>query len=766
MVDVLKIFNVGDKIRVGNVNDGGYVIPKIVLEDSKSLFSYGINDDIGFDEHYIKLTNKKVYGYDHTIDGISTQYPDNFTLYYEGLSSKKTDKTDNFLNHYKNLNINDRVLLKIDVEGCEYEYFEGTDIFEISKITNCVVIEFHSLNKPEIWNRFLNIIKNLNEYYKICHIHGNNWSPIFNFNYNEEIFDFPEVIEITFINKDMVKFCEVDLNYYPTEFDNPNKFNEQELNYDIFNLNNFNDIKNYEDIKIHTYKDLDNFKQNDNDNIPKLIFRTGKYKLSELPHEVRRSYQIELMCNPEYKLFYFDDDDCLKFIEDFGDSDLIESYKLLIPTAFKADLWRYLILYVYGGIYLDFTHKPIVDYNYIIKDKKDIFVKDIVENEHMFSGIYNAFMCSTPKNTIFKNALSISVDVIKNKKKYRHPLDYTGCMILHKSYELERNLNDLEYQYIHFHSDNTGIVVDIKTDKKIINCRSKNHYSILYNDNKSTHYRNLVIENLLYKDDRWDTIDQIYLETLKRKGDLEGLVYHYLSRKSYNDIKRRLYKSDEFRNFPEFKNRVKKLDVILISVNYNDFLSITLKENKKLFDNIHVITSSKDSLCQQICKSYGVNCVITDVMYDDSIFNKGKAYNYLLNRIENIDYVLILDADIIVLDKIDINQLDERCFYYEARRLCESYEDYMSMSSIEDLEYDSPHGDGFFQLVNMKNEIIYFSEDFKNCNNVDVDYREKFESRILLENQVIHLGEKETNWDGRITKPFITREEIDKLIKK
>lgn len=1058
MLNQLEIFNVGEKIRVGNVNDGGYVLPKIALENSNSLFSYGINDDIGFDENYIELTNNNVYGFDHTIEGIETKYPSKFTLYKEGLSSKKTNNTDNFLNHYKDLNISGSVLLKIDVEGCEYEFFNNTNIGEIAKIVSCVTIEFHSLDLDLTRNEFLNIVKNLNEFFYICHIHGNNWGKHFKCDYQNKEFDFPKVLEITFINKNIVNECKVDLSHYPNELDNPNNVDAPELSHDIFNTINLNKFKiyNYVDLKnekvysedkipkfifrtseyefddvpreikilyygnllnnpeyklfyfnpsdrlefikslndyrilnaynnlipgafkadlwrylilsefggvymdftlnslipldeiignrdevfvkeltdhfgvcnnficskknnatlklaidgvinnveneiygdtalsvsgpiflkeqylkthpnfnfdyqyvenniiksnitgfdviktkidnhysllygenykfigqdrpytyydslwnsrtvfknkrwveienasegkfnldkivyfyqstisidyiktyfnscekvsILTYKDLLEFEniinlEKDNiDAIPKIIFRTGKYKLSELPNQIKELYEIDLINNPGYRLFYFDDDDCYAFIKNQNNEDLLNAYDVLIPTAFKADLWRYAILYKYGGIYIDFTHNLVTSYDEITKHKDDVFVKDIVWSEHMFNGIYNAFMCTKPKNEIFKNALNFSVDKIKKRKKYLHPLDYTGPMSLLKAYQLKHYVSELEYQYIHHHDEyGTGSVVNIKTQNKVINCRIKNHYEILYGGNNITHYTNLVNEHIVYKDERWYSLEKMYLDVLKRPADFNGLVYHYSLPYSLDTIKKKLYKSEEYRNLSEFKNRTKKLDVFIISVNYNDFITITLKENIKIFDNIHVITSSSDTKCQEICKTYNVDCIITNLMFEEGVFNKGKSYNYALNKTKNLDYVLILDADIIVKDKIDLNLIDEYCFYYAARRLCYDYNSFINLEKIEDLEYEIPHGDGFFQLINMKNEIIYFSEDFKNCGGVDVDFREKFEERILLENEVIHLGEKELNWDGRITNQFIDNEEINKIL--
>ena len=55
--------------------------------------------------------------------------------------------------------------------------------------------------------------------------------------------------------------------------------------------------------------------------------------------------------------YLYNDDDCRAFIRDAFPPDVVAAYDLLIPTAFKADLWRYCVLYKFGGVYLDIKYK-------------------------------------------------------------------------------------------------------------------------------------------------------------------------------------------------------------------------------------------------------------------------------------------------------------------------------------------------------------------------------------------------------------------------
>ena len=51
--------------------------------------------------------------------------------------------------------------------------------------------------------------------------------------------------------------------------------------------------------------------------------------------------------------YLFHDAACRDFIAQEYPPDVLIAYDRLIPTAFKADLWRYCVLYKYGGVYLD-----------------------------------------------------------------------------------------------------------------------------------------------------------------------------------------------------------------------------------------------------------------------------------------------------------------------------------------------------------------------------------------------------------------------------
>lgn len=218
--------------------------------------------------------------------------------------------------------------------------------------------------------------------------------------------------------------------------------------------------------------------------------------------------------------------------------------------------------------------------------------------------------------------------------------------------------------------------------------------------------------------------------------------------------------------------RSKKLDVIIISVNYNDYLVLTLKHNIKIFDNITVVTSSDDNKCQEICKRFGVECVVTDVMYEnESVFNKGKAINKGISSLKNPDLILLLDADIIVEEKINLQNLSDEVLYTSERIILlnyTSYKDYLQNGKNKRTKLENDKGYGFFQLFCIKNPIINiespFPENFNDASYSDLEFRDKFKNRLTIQNSCLHLGEPFRNWKGRLTENFLTEEELKEQI--
>jgi mannosyltransferase OCH1-like enzyme len=128
--------------------------------------------------------------------------------------------------------------------------------------------------------------------------------------------------------------------------------------------------------------------------IPLNIFQTWHTK-KQIPIKMYNAIQSIRLNNPEFKYYLFDDNDSREFIKKNFKSEVLYAYDSLIPGAYKADLWRYCVLYIAGGIYIDIKYKMINKFKLINLINKEHYVLD--RNN---IGIYNAFMICKPGNKL------------------------------------------------------------------------------------------------------------------------------------------------------------------------------------------------------------------------------------------------------------------------------------------------------------------------------------------------------------------------------
>jgi mannosyltransferase OCH1-like enzyme len=159
--------------------------------------------------------------------------------------------------------------------------------------------------------------------------------------------------------------------------------------------------------------------------IPLKIFQTWYTK--DLDEKMQDCVDKLKLSNPEFEHYLYDDKDCAEFIEDNFGEEVLNAYNSLIPGAYKADLWRYCVLYINGGVYLDIKYFTVNDFNLIQLTDREYFVKDI---EPSGSGVYNAFMVCKPGNKKMLNCIKNIVKNVKNKFYGEGALAPTGPLLL------------------------------------------------------------------------------------------------------------------------------------------------------------------------------------------------------------------------------------------------------------------------------------------------------------------------------------------------
>ena len=159
--------------------------------------------------------------------------------------------------------------------------------------------------------------------------------------------------------------------------------------------------------------------------IPLNVYLTWKTK--ELPPLMQKNLNLLCKQNPEFKFHLFDDNDCRKFIQEQFHSEIVNAFDNLIPGAYKADLFRLCILYIYGGYYMDIKLKCINGFKLIDLSESEHFVLD--RPNHSLH-IYNAFMVSKKKNPFLKACIDQIVHNVKIKYYGETNLSPTGPELL------------------------------------------------------------------------------------------------------------------------------------------------------------------------------------------------------------------------------------------------------------------------------------------------------------------------------------------------
>jgi hypothetical protein len=151
------------------------------------------------------------------------------------------------------------------------------------------------------------------------------------------------------------------------------------------------------------------------------------------------------------------------------------------------------------------------------------------------------------------------------------------------------------------------------------------------------------------------------------------------------------------------------LSYVTVSVDYSDYLAITLRHNRPHFDDMIVVTAPRDRATQELCAREGVRCVVTDAFYHPFgvAFNKGAGLNAGLAALKEPQWVAIFDADTFVhptfRQDLEALPLDIEWLYGTERVLLPTYADYIALvtgaRSVESFESPRGFAFGWMQLI-------------------------------------------------------------------
>ncbi len=236
-----------------------------------------------------------------------------------------------------------------------------------------------------------------------------------------------------------------------------------------------------------------------------------------------------------------------------------------------------------------------------------------------------------------------------------------------------------------------------------------------------------------------------------------------------------------------------KIEAVTVSVGYADFLRETAPRNKHLFDRWVIVTDPADQDTFKVTRDLSLPCLFTEDHCRGGPFNKGRAIQRGFNSLSLSDWVIQMDADVVLPDDfremLAAAHLREQKIYGCDREMVVGWEKWQKLKHCGFRQHGyhcnvKPHPDlkigsrwvspsdgyvpiGFFQLFHgseiQKWGIFQkpYPAHHASASRADVQFALQWDRRhreLLGEFTAWHLESEHAplgaNWDGRTTIPF------------
>ncbi len=172
--------------------------------------------------------------------------------------------------------------------------------------------------------------------------------------------------------------------------------------------------------------------------IPRKIFQT--WESSEVTPSTFQAANAWVTHNSNWEYNFYNEIERRGFIKNNFSISVLNAYDALIPGAYKADLWRYCILYVYGGVYADIKIIPCTSLDDILElDTEFTSAKERHGSHHLKGAIWNTFICSKPQHPFLKRSIDKIVDNVVRNDYGKNALYPTGPFLLGNAINEECN---------------------------------------------------------------------------------------------------------------------------------------------------------------------------------------------------------------------------------------------------------------------------------------------------------------------------------------
>lgn len=99
--------------------------------------------------------------------------------------------------------------------------------------------------------------------------------------------------------------------------------------------------------------------------IPKIIHQT--YKSTELPPVYKQCQETVLKLHPDFEYRFYTDEDMDRVVREEA-PEYYEAFSALPRMIMKIDMFRYFLMYLYGGLYVDMDYMMLRPFDFLGKE--------------------------------------------------------------------------------------------------------------------------------------------------------------------------------------------------------------------------------------------------------------------------------------------------------------------------------------------------------------------------------------------------------------
>jgi mannosyltransferase OCH1-like enzyme len=242
--------------------------------------------------------------------------------------------------------------------------------------------------------------------------------------------------------------------------------------------------------------------------IPRWIHQTWKTKDPNVD-AIRATWVNN---HQDFRYSFYDDDDIDIFIQRHFDKRVYRNYKGILNGSLKADFFRYCVLYVHGGVYVDVDIACLAPLHVAVDFELDTLVTAADYQERDYQPInmdyrrdcvYQAFLCCHPFHPLMKYMINYMCFVMENHLYPRDIFRIGGPEAFADAYDrVYRNVLPNKY---HLREANNGVLPGgIKMVSHLHECEYLGYNGTVFarcqlplSRKETTHYSNE--ENDLYK---------------------------------------------------------------------------------------------------------------------------------------------------------------------------------------------------------------------------------------------------------------------------